>query len=386
MSTLKVWFAGSVLLLLSSQSFAQTTFSCWYNSSGVYTGADGFGGIVGSIRREGQVGYTGSGDYAASYLIYAFNGTPCPGTLPAGATSGMTRYLVKQDHASCTNDDVVASSSNAGGAVTVFQMQSGPAKVVVRLGNGEPSSPAPNTAYHFDQKCVTTLGDITTDESGLGAALFDLSLGPGAPAIFEMYPEGSPEGDTFQSVPMFVFSDVPPDFWAFPYIQSLYNTGVTAGCTRQQYCPANPVTREQMAVFLVRALRGSSYVPPAPTGIFGDVPPGAWSAGWIEQLYSDGITGGCSGAPLLYCPLSFVTRDQMAILLLRARHGAGYAPPAPTGIFDDVPAGHWAEAWIEQLYREGITAGCATSPLRYCPGQIVNRAEIATFLTRAFEL
>jgi hypothetical protein len=86
--------------------------SCWYDSNGNYTGADGFHGIVGSITR------TGSGDYAASYLISAFDGQPCPRTLPAGATRGTTVYLVRQDSSSCTNDNVVASSSNVGGAVT----------------------------------------------------------------------------------------------------------------------------------------------------------------------------------------------------------------------------------------------------------------------------
>jgi pimeloyl-ACP methyl ester carboxylesterase len=182
------------------------------------------------------------------------------------------------------------------------------------------------------------------------------------------------------------FSDVPSSFWAFPYVEALFDAGVTTGCAVQQYCPAQQVTRDQMAIFLERALRGRDYAPPAALGIFDDVPPGVWSAGWIEQLYADGITGGCAVTPLRYCPSSPVTRDQMAVFLLRARHGADYAPPPPTGVFSDVPAGFWTEAWIEQLYREGITAGCATSPLRYCPGQVVNRAEMAAFLTRAFAL
>jgi uncharacterized repeat protein (TIGR01451 family) len=198
-------------------------------------------------------------------------------------------------------------------------------------------------------------------------------------------PDGSDNQSSVTVTVRQTFSDVPPDFWAFLYIQSLYNAGVTSVCAPQQFCPAGPVTREQMAIFIERALR-RDFTPPAATGIFEDVPPNVWSAGWIEQLYADGITGGCAVAPLRYCPSNPVTRDQMAVFLLRARYGPGYAPPAPIGIFSDVPTGFWAEAWIEQLYREGITAGCATSPLRYCPGQVVNRAEMAAFLTRAFAL
>jgi hypothetical protein len=51
--------------------------------------------------------------------------------------------------------------------------------------------------------------------------------------------------------------------------------------------------------------------------------------------------------------------------------------------FSDVPAGYWAGGWIEQLYADGITAGCATGPLRFCPDNKVSRAEMAIFLMRA---
>ena len=43
-------------------------------------------------------------------------------------------------------------------------------------------------------------------------------------------------------------------------------------------------------------------------------------------------------------------------------------------------------AAIDALYAAGITTGCATEPLRYCPDQPVTRAPMATFLTRALEL
>ena len=50
--------------------------------------------------------------------------------------------------------------------------------------------------------------------------------------------------------------------------------------------------------------------------------------------------------------------------------------------FSDVPATHWAWRWIEQLYEIGITGGCGTSPLIYCPDNTVTRAEMAIFLLR----
>ena len=143
-----------------------------------------------------------------------------------------------------------------------------------------------------------------------------------------------------------------------------------------------------MAVFLLRVEHGSSYVPPACAGVFQDVeckPTPAFAVNWIEQLYHEGITGGCSASPPLYCPNDAVTRAQMAVFLLRTEHGSGYAPPtcSPPGIFADVscPSG-FAVDWIEQLYHEGITGGCSSSPLLYCPDEAATRAQMAVFLLR----
>jgi hypothetical protein len=152
------------------------------------------------------------------------------------------------------------------------------------------------------------------------------------------------------------------------------------------YCPANPVTREQMAVFLLRAKYGPSYTPPAATGVFTDVAASYWAAPWIEKLASDGITGGCSVSPAKFCPTASVTREQMAVFLLRARYGASYVTPAASGVFADVPSGYWAAAWIEQLSAEGITGGCSTTPKNYCPLKVVTRDQVAAFLVKAFGL
>jgi hypothetical protein len=71
-----------------------------------------------------------------------------------------------------------------------------------------------------------------------------------------------------------------------------------------------------MAVFLLRAEHGSSYVPPPATGIFTDVPADYWAAAWIERLAAEGITGGCGNGN--FCPGVTVTRDQMAVFLVKA--------------------------------------------------------------------
>lgn len=159
------------------------------------------------------------------------------------------------------------------------------------------------------------------------------------------------------NVPAVRFNDVPANHWAYSFIESLALSGITAGCGNDNYCPGAPVTRAQMAVFLERGVNGSGFTPPAATGnVFLDVGAGDFAASFIEQLASDGITAGCGNNN--YCPDADVTRGQMAVFLLRAKYGSSYSPPAATGIFGDVPLNYWAVHWIEQLAAEGITAGC----------------------------
>jgi murein DD-endopeptidase MepM/ murein hydrolase activator NlpD len=188
-----------------------------------------------------------------------------------------------------------------------------------------------------------------------------------------------------QNGPSTIFADVPATYWAWNYIERLYNAGITGGCGSSPltYCPENTVTRAQMAVFLLRGEHGSAYTPPNASGtVFSDVPSTYWAANWIEQLASEGITSGCGTG--VYCPETPVTRAQMAVFLLRAKHGSAYAPPVAAGIFTDVPADYWAAAWIEQLAAEGITSGCGSGA--YCPDQSVTRAQMAVFLVKTFNL
>ena len=181
-----------------------------------------------------------------------------------------------------------------------------------------------------------------------------------------------------------LFTDVPPNHWAYDSIQTLAMSGITGGCGGTNYCPGDQVSRAQMAVFLERGIQGSDFVPPPATGsMFTDVPDTYWAAAWIEQLASDGISGGCGGGN--YCPDNIVTRDQMAVFLLRSKYGSSYVPPAATGaMFDDVPADHWAADWIEELAVEGVTGGCDAS--NYCPDAEVSRDQMAVFLVKTFGL
>lgn len=113
------------------------------------------------------------------------------------------------------------------------------------------------------------------------------------------------------------FTDVQSGHWAAAWIKQLAAEGITSGCGTGSYCPEQPVTRAQMAVFLLRSEHGASYTPPAVGGSTGftDVPPGYWAAAFIKQLVTEGITSGCGSG--VYCPEAPVTRAQMAVFLVR---------------------------------------------------------------------
>jgi hypothetical protein len=123
--------------------------------------------------------------------------------------------------------------------------------------------------------------------------------------------------------------------------------------------------------------------------VFSDVScPGFWAADYIEDLYDRGITTGCTPSdPSLYCPFNIVNRAQMAAFLVRSVEGPGFTPPPCTGVFPDVNCpGFWAANYIEYIYAQGITTGCSTDPLLYCPFDDVNRQQMAAFLARSFSL
>ena len=55
-----------------------------------------------------------------------------------------------------------------------------------------------------------------------------------------------------------IFNDVPGTDPGYEYIQALASSGITGGCGGGNFCPDNPVTRRQMAIFLAKAL-GLNY-------------------------------------------------------------------------------------------------------------------------------
>jgi hypothetical protein len=180
------------------------------------------------------------------------------------------------------------------------------------------------------------------------------------------------------------FGDVPSDYWAHDYIMGIYNAQITAGCSADplEYCPDDSVTREQMAVFITRALNQvpeDGYCGSTPP--FSDVAADRWSCKYVKRLVELGITAGVGQG--LFGPEDAVTREQMAAFITRALGEVpadGYCGTEDP--FTDVPYGGWSCKYVKRLAELGITAGIGEG--LYGPGNPVTRAQMAVFLARAF--
>jgi serine protease AprX len=182
------------------------------------------------------------------------------------------------------------------------------------------------------------------------------------------------------------FLDVPPSNTFHDFVNAVARNGVTAGCGLGNYCPTDAVNRAQMAVFLLKSKLGASHVPPPATGTaFLDVPQGSFAADWIEELASLGVTGGCGsgnycpGAPVTRAQMA-------VFLLKTHLGSAYVPPSCIGLFADVACPSGFAVDWVEDLYGRAVTGGCSASPLLYCPDNANTRGQMAVFLTKTFSL
>jgi hypothetical protein len=305
-----------------------------------------------------QVTTNGSGDAPFDLLVTDNNAATQPpisltATDPLGNTSEFSQNVI---YASSPR-----SGPPAGGVVVSLTGTHFVAGATVTFGGVAGSSPV-----------VTDETDMTVTAPALTAATVN--------DITVTNTDGT--AGTLKKAWIVDFLDVPATQQFYDFVTTLVSNAITVGIGNGLYGVDDPTKRQQMAVFLLKGRHGLCYVPPTCTGIFPDVPCPSTFADWIEALFHEGITGGCGGGN--YCPQDPVRRDQMAVFLLKAEHGPSYTPPACTGVFPDVPCPSLFADWIEQLADEAITGGCGNG--NYCPQNPNTRGQMAVFLTKTFHL
>jgi hypothetical protein len=193
------------------------------------------------------------------------------------------------------------------------------------------------------------------------------------------------------------YTDVPTWHWAWVYVQGVSDAEVSMGYGGGTWAPSLIVSRDQMAVFIARAMcGGDAYVPPGPeTASFDDVPNTGYGSGetdpywaydYVEYAVENGVTSGYDDE--LYHPDWDVTRGQMAAFIARAMCGGEAYVPEPTGEprFPDVTEelNSWCYKHVEYIAGEEVTLGYPDG--NYYPDVACARDQMAAYLCRAFDL
>ncbi|UCC69439.1 MAG: S8 family serine peptidase [Armatimonadota bacterium] len=184
------------------------------------------------------------------------------------------------------------------------------------------------------------------------------------------------------------FLDVPADHWAVCEIEATRDAGIVQGYGGYFYRPASSVSRDQMAVYVARAMTGGDEeVPTGPArATFVDVGVEHWAYPYVEYAHEQGVVEGYPDG--YYHPEYLLDRGQMAVFIARSVAGgeAGlgdYLPPE-TPTFPDVPAELWFYAAVEYLTARGVICGYPDD--LYHPEYICSRDQVAVYVARAFGL
>jgi hypothetical protein len=191
----------------------------------------------------------------------------------------------------------------------------------VHVGNSFPDVPSTSVFYRFVE---TLLHRGATGGCGSGLFCPADATTRGAMAVFVLLAK---EGAGYAPPPCGAppFPDVPPSHPFCPFIAEVSRRGVVAGCGGGNYCPGQPVLRDQMAVFALATLDPTFTPPPCgSTPSFQDVPASSPFCPFVEELARRGVLAGCGGG--LYCPSAAVTRQEMAVFVSGTFGLSLYAP------------------------------------------------------------
>jgi DNA-binding beta-propeller fold protein YncE len=199
------------------------------------------------------------------------------------------------------------------------------------------------------------------------------------------------------------FDDVPTSHWSFDSAYACVGAGIVSGYDDGLYHPEWAVTRDQMAVYISRAIStptgpGSlaEYTPPA-TPSFSDVETDYWAYTYIEYAVGNNIVGGYDDQT--YHPEYILDRGQMAVFIAHAivdpfgdEGLATYQPPdtptfpdvSNTGYGEDGTDPFWAYKHVEYIAGEGVCGGYDDDC--YHPEYTCTRDQMAVYIARAFDL
>ena len=170
------------------------------------------------------------------------------------------------------------------------------------------------------------------------------------------------------------FYDVPNGAYFYEAVKWAVKNGITTGVGNDLFAPEQPCTRAQIVTFLWRAA-GSPE--PKTMSSFTDVPASAYYAKAVAWAVENGITNGMTETT--FAPNATCTRGQSVTFLYRALKGTASGSTNFTDVKSDA---FYADA-INWAVANNVTNG--TSNTTFSPNADCTRAEIVTFLYRAYQ-
>ena len=227
----------------------------------------------------------------------------------------------------------------------------------------------PDSGYQLDDLAVTDKNgkELKLTDKGNGKYTFTMPSGKvKINATFTKEAEPSP------------FSDVSTSAYYYEAVKWAAENGITGGVGNSLFAPNQPCTRAQIVTFLWRAAGSPvvNYLMP-----FTDVDEGAYYAEAVRWAASTGIVTGLTETT--FGTDSVCTRAQAAAMIYRCAQaqGKGFTGAWMFHLpFTDVP--EWAYESVAWCYMNGVTTG--VSETSFAPGNDCTRAQIVTFLWRAF--
>ena len=343
--------------------------------------------VVGTITnhfgaRRGNIQVTASFQTAANAVIATETD---PAYITSLAPHGVTPFHVLETAPLVGYDHVVVTTSSASTTTKpVGGLDINPGSLVGNVYTGTISNESATTvATGVVVYAVRKNGTVVTDTAA-SAVIPSLAINNGAPQNYVITFNAASTGTTVET---FVAQTTTGSYltsWNNYFgdlaitsfkgeIEYLADRGITLGCGAAVFCPTGLVTREQMALFLDRAI---GLTDAGPAGFTDISTLSAESQQAINNLFAAGIAGGCSTSPLKFCPTTNVTRGQMSKFIV-----LGYELPDAAGDHFTDDTGHFSEVYNNAMFEASITTGCAAN--LYCPNNGVKREQMAKFIFEA---
>ena len=293
-------------------------------------------------------------DNCAVFTIYGFS---------TFELSGTVTYVAPSYSSSSSSSDptyaVSAPSKTENGSVTVSPKSASKGDTVT-------VTVKPDSGYVLETLTVTDKNgnELTLKDKGDGKYTFTMPAGK--VEVKATFMEDN-------SVLNF-FYDVPNGAYFYEAVKWAVDKGVTNGLSDTMFGPYESCTRAQIVTFLWRAA-GSPE--PKTASSFTDVPVSTYYAKAVAWAVENGITNGMTETA--FAPNATCTRGQSVTFLYRALKGIASGSANFTDVASDA---FYADA-ISWAVANNVTNG--TSNTTFSPNADCTRAEIVTFLYRAYQ-